>query len=301
MDFDAVADELYGLLPDDFTVTRNERAREAREAGDRSLARQISELRRPSLSAWASNLLVREHPEEVEPLVQLGAGLRQAHQDLDGEQLRELSGQQRSLVSALSRQAGQLAGEAGHRISEDAQREVEDTLHAVLADPQAARDWAKGRLTKPLDATLSFAAAAEVSPDSGRSPGRSGKPSATAGRAARRQTTATAEKQRRRRFAEARREAEDAERELLACRNEAATADREAERAGVRVTECRQRVVELSDELKKAEEQHRRSRDGEREARDRARARGREVREAKRRAEAAAAHVESLAEPGGDG
>ncbi|MEV6793237.1 hypothetical protein AB0M87_14825 [Streptomyces sp. NPDC051320] len=300
MDLDAVADELYGLRPDDFTATRNERARTARAADDRPLARQISKLRRPSLSAWASNLLVREHPEEIEPLIQLGAGLRQAHQDLDGEQLRELSGQQRSLISALSRQAGHLAAEAGHPISEDAQREVENTLHAVLADPQAARDWAKGRLIKPLDATLSFAAAAGASPDSGRPPGRAEKQTATSPHASHRQARATADKQRRRRLAEARREAEDAERELLECRNEAATADREAERAGGRVTEGRQRVVELTDELKKAEEQHRRSRDGEREARDRARARDRKVREAERRAQAAAAHVKSLADPGDD-
>ncbi len=42
------------------------------------------------LSAWASNLLVREQPDEVQRLVHLGEALRQAHQDLDGEQLREL-------------------------------------------------------------------------------------------------------------------------------------------------------------------------------------------------------------------
>lgn len=91
MDLDAVADELYGLRPEDFTAARAARVAAARTAGDRALAERIGKLRRPSLSAWASNLLVREQPEQIEPLLKLGEALRQAHQDLDGAQLRALS------------------------------------------------------------------------------------------------------------------------------------------------------------------------------------------------------------------
>ncbi|WP_328359839.1 hypothetical protein OG800_23460 [Streptomyces sp. NBC_00445] len=160
MDLDAVADELYGLRPEDFTAARAARVAAARTAGDRALAERIGKLRRPSLSAWASNLLVREQPEQIEPLIKLGEALRQAHQDLDGAQLRALSRQQRSLISALSRQAGQLAANAGHPLSEGAQREIDSTLHTVLADPEAAREWATGRLAKPLTATVGFPAAA---------------------------------------------------------------------------------------------------------------------------------------------
>ncbi|MGV9626683.1 hypothetical protein ACWDTB_08880, partial [Streptomyces sp. NPDC003487] len=112
MDLDTVADELYGLRPEDFTAARNARAAEARKAGDRALAGEIARLRRPSLSAWAGNLLVRERPDAVAPLLELGEGLRQAHRELDGGRLRELTRRQGSLVSALARQARQLAAEA---------------------------------------------------------------------------------------------------------------------------------------------------------------------------------------------
>ncbi len=105
MDLEAVADELYGLRPQEFTAVRNQRAAAARKAGDRELAEQIKNLRRPTLAAWASNLLVREQPDEVQPLIELGEGLRNAHRALDGEQLRELSRQQHVLITAMSRQA----------------------------------------------------------------------------------------------------------------------------------------------------------------------------------------------------
>ncbi|MBT2394969.1 hypothetical protein [Streptomyces sp. ISL-100] len=156
MDLESITDELYGLAPADFTAARNERAAAARTAGDRELAARIQALRRPALSAWASNLLVRRQPEQVQPLLSLGEGMRQAHRDLDGEQLRELGRRQHDLVGALGRQAKQLAADAGHPVSEDVQHEVERTLHAVLADPDAAREWAAGRLTKPLSPPVGF-------------------------------------------------------------------------------------------------------------------------------------------------
>ncbi|MFF4214587.1 hypothetical protein ACFYZE_35720 [Streptomyces sp. NPDC001796] len=108
MDLDAVADELYALAQGDFTAASDERAKAARAAGDRELAEQIRRLRRPTLAAWASNLLVREQPDEVQRLLQLGEALRQAHKNLDGEQLRELSAQQHQVTFALVRQASQL-------------------------------------------------------------------------------------------------------------------------------------------------------------------------------------------------
>ena len=44
---DAIAAELYCLLPDEFTAARNERGRAAR-GDDRDLAARIQDLKRPS-------------------------------------------------------------------------------------------------------------------------------------------------------------------------------------------------------------------------------------------------------------
>lgn len=150
MDIDTVADELYGLLPAEFTATRTAREKEAKAAGDKELAAQIHALAKPNQVAWMANLLVREHPEEVRPLLDLGAGLREASEGLDAEQLREFSRQQHGLLRALVQQARRAAVTAGRRVPETAVRSLEDTLRAALVDPDAAEAVLSGRLTAGL-------------------------------------------------------------------------------------------------------------------------------------------------------
>ncbi|MET9908647.1 hypothetical protein ABZZ74_17835 [Streptomyces sp. NPDC006476] len=289
MDLDTVADELYGLRPEDFTAARQARAAAARESGDRALAERIGRLRRPSLAAWASNLLVRRQPEDVEPLLRLGEALRQAHHDLDGAQLRDLSRRQHVLINALSRQARHLADQAGHPIGDDVQREIEAMLQTVLADPDAGREWATGRLVKPFGPTVGFPAASTDATARRTPPARRPAPPPSTPRRADK-----AADERRRRLDEARREAEQAEAELRAGRDEAAEADRRIREAEERADALRRRVGELSEELRRLEEEQRQAGTAVREARERARAAERRVREAGRRAKTAAARVERL-------
>ncbi|MFF8018034.1 hypothetical protein [Streptomyces sp. NPDC007929] len=285
MDYDSVADELYALRPEEFTAARASAMASARTAGDRELAERIRALRKPSLAAWVSNLLVRGSPGEVEPLLRLGEGLRQAHQDLDGAQLRELSRRQHALIRALSLQARQLAQEAGHPIGESVQREVENTLHAVLADPEAARAWASGRLAKPLSAAVGFPATGEGArprrpdPAPAAAPSRPGK---------------KASEQQRRKLAEAREAAEAAERELRELQDEAAAANQEAAEAEQRAEGLGRRVGELTGELEQARGEHQQARFAERAARERSRTAERRAREARRKAATAAARLERL-------
>ncbi|MFF7791172.1 hypothetical protein [Streptomyces sp. NPDC007991] len=289
MDFDAVADELYALRPEEFTAARSSAVAAARTAGDRELAERIGALRKPSLAAWASNLLVRSRPGDVEPLLRLGEGLRQAHQSLDRTQLRELSRQQHALIRALSAQVRQLAVEAGHPIGEGVQREVENTLHAVLADPEAAEAWAGGRLAKPLSAAVGFpAAAASAVPKSATTPRR---PSAAPAPA---RPDRKATEQQRRRLAQARRDAEAADRELRALKDEAAAAGQAVEEAKQQVDRLQRHIGELTEELARTREEHQQARFAERAARERARTADRRVREADRKAATAAAQLERL-------
>lgn len=150
MDIDTVADELYRLLPEEFTATRTVREKEAKAAGNKELSAQIHALTKPNQVAWMVNLLAREHPEEVRPLLELGAGLREARDDLDADQLREFSRQQHLLLRALVRQAQGLAASAGRKVSDAVVRGLEDTLRAALVEPEAADAVLSGRLTGGL-------------------------------------------------------------------------------------------------------------------------------------------------------
>jgi hypothetical protein len=150
-DLDPVADELYALPRDEFTASRNAAAKGARQRGDKKLAEEIGALRRPSTAAWLTNLLSREHPDEVRALVELGDGLRAAQDRLEGEALRRLSQQRHELVHGLVQQARALARSAGHPASDAVSRELEDTFTAAVNSSEAAAAVAGGRLTSALD------------------------------------------------------------------------------------------------------------------------------------------------------
>ncbi|MEU3727466.1 hypothetical protein [Streptomyces sp. NPDC031705] len=162
VDLEEIVDALYVPHPAGFKAARDAAAARVKRVGDPAAAKRIAALRRPTLAAWASNTLVRAKPEETEQFVQLGQTLRAAHRSLDGERLRALSHQQHVVIGALAREAARLAEEAGTPVSEAVVREVEQILHAVLADPDAAREWASGRLVRAPDPVSEFPA---VAPD----------------------------------------------------------------------------------------------------------------------------------------
>src|SRR3954462_1648408 len=150
VELDEVADELYAVPPEEFIALRKERQDAAKADGDKALAKEIGALPKPSAAAWVSNLLVREQREEIESLVELGTLLREAQENLAGDQLRALDVQRRQLVAALTRQARALANDAGHPVSTAVATQVEDTLRAAMADPEAGEALLSGRPTPPM-------------------------------------------------------------------------------------------------------------------------------------------------------
>ena len=147
---EAAAAELYGLPLDEFTAARNERVKQARAAGDGGAAEAIGKLAKPNKVAWLANQLVREDADGIRALLELGESMRQATASLATEQLRQASRQQHQIINALVQQARSLASAAGQAMSEDTARGLGDTLHAALADEQAARQLSQGRLSSGL-------------------------------------------------------------------------------------------------------------------------------------------------------
>ena len=114
----------------------------------RDLAKKITALRRPTLSAWVVNLLAGQARKELAELLDLGAALAQAQQRLSAKELRELSGQRHAAIAALVRRGAQLADAHGHTATEATLREVSDTLQAALSDPAVAEVVRKGHLAQ---------------------------------------------------------------------------------------------------------------------------------------------------------
>ncbi|MFE3190404.1 hypothetical protein ACFXHA_15425 [Nocardia sp. NPDC059240] len=147
MTLEQVVAELYGLPPGEFVAARTERVRQARDAGDKALAAAIGKLRRPTVAAWALNLLSREAGDDVRALLEVGDALRDAQRRLSAEQLRALTTQRQKVVNAVTRRAADLAAGRGQRLTESVLRDIGASLQAALADPSVAEGLRTGTLT----------------------------------------------------------------------------------------------------------------------------------------------------------
>jgi hypothetical protein len=301
-ELDAVADELYGLLPDEFIGGRDAAVAAARERGDRELAKAINRLRRPTRAAWLANLLARHRAPQLEGLLGLAAGLADAQRTLDGTALRQLSSKRNQLVAAMAREAGRLAQDAGDPAAESVLRELQGILEAALARPEIAEQVRSGRLTRTVSYT-GFgpdAAADAVPAPPARPPARppahppaqqaaeDTDPGATEEADRARRERLRAERDRR---AEALAAAEDEESEA---RTKQDADDAEREDAVAARDEARSRVAELIAELDAARERERTTTAAARDAEAAAKAAARAVGVAASRTARARARLEEL-------
>jgi hypothetical protein len=266
-DLDTAADELYSGSREDFTARRKELAKEAKAAGDASLAAEIDKLAKPTTSAWLANQLARDPSSDVDKIASLGEALREAHANLAGADLRTLSQQRTKLVNTLVRQAGK-AGQVTEAIT----RELEDIFTTAIANPDVARVVLAGRLTSAKDL---LAAAAAWPLTDGSAPVAAPAPRHKKPKPAARTDRERAELDRKRAAAE--KELEDARaavKEAEADRTEEERILAEAQQAAEEATE---RVRQVYEELDAAES-------AEKEARRRVGSASRSVKDAERRA-----------------
>jgi len=149
-DLDAVADELYALAPAQFVAARADVVAAARAAGDKGVASALSTLRKPTLTAWLCNQLVRTHPDVVAAAIALGPELRDATVAGDRDALRSLARRRTELLTELVGHARVIADGHDQAMTAGTQRELESTFTAAAADPAAAELVLAGRLTTAL-------------------------------------------------------------------------------------------------------------------------------------------------------
>ena len=140
MDLRDVAGELYAAAPGDFIAKRNAAAADA----DRPTAQQIKALRKPSAAASAINALVRDEPDLVGDVLDIGARMRDAFASRDRAEIRSLTQERQRLLQRATE---------GLDLSPAVQREVEETLQAAVIDPAAAAAVRSGMLVRALEST----------------------------------------------------------------------------------------------------------------------------------------------------
>ncbi|MFP3580397.1 hypothetical protein SB659_12505 [Arthrobacter sp. SIMBA_036] len=230
MDLRDAAQQLYTVLPRDFTAERAALSRKAKDAGDKDVAKKIAGLAKPAASAWAVNILAVHKPEVIDGVARFGASLRDAQAESDTEAFRELSQHRQGQLTSAVHAAKDLAHELGAPLSAAAAADVEQTFRAAMADAGAGRAVSTGRLVRalsgngfdPVDLTGAIAAggpedtfdAGETAPPKGQVAKKQAAKERSAGTAPRpdheprEQATSLAERRAAKRAA-ARREAQD--------------------------------------------------------------------------------------------
>ncbi|MDQ0827214.1 DNA-binding transcriptional MerR regulator [Arthrobacter sp. B2I5] len=146
-----IADRLYGGPLDDFIAARTAAAKDVARQ-DKQLAAAVRALPKPSVAAWAVNMLARFRPDVLAGLGGLGERMRAAQESLDAPALRELGRERRSMLADAVDVARSVAQEQGRSISDAIAADVEETLRAMTADERAAAAVGSSRLLKVLSA-----------------------------------------------------------------------------------------------------------------------------------------------------
>lgn len=113
MDFDAAAEELYSAPPGEFITRRKALAAQAKSDGDRSLAKQITALRKPTRAASLLNSWVRNAPDGVAAIAELAADLAAVQRRPDRPRLQALAARRQNLVDCARAAGGHPRGGCG--------------------------------------------------------------------------------------------------------------------------------------------------------------------------------------------
>jgi hypothetical protein len=252
---DAEIDGLYTAPPAEFVKRRDELAGSLRADGDRQAADEVKKLRKPSVAAWAVNLLARHEKMRLRALFTAGERLRAAHEQVLGggplEGLEHAREDERNAIGELAGAGRALLEEAGQPATEAVLDRVRETLHAAVVDDELGRRVREGRLEKEARATGFGFTSLPATTAKPRRPAPSGakpaRPKPARPEPARKPASDTAAAAKRRRAQERLKAARDAlgeaERALKSKKRELAQAEREVERRRMAV-ETAQRAVE---------------------------------------------------------
>ena len=154
-------DDLFGIIPSEFTAARNALARE-----DPS----VKGLRKPGWPLWAVNQLGRRHAKEVKALLEAGAALEKAQRAvLRGQataaDLREATRRHHDQLAKLEGIAAEALQAQGAGAGPGVTRRVRGTLHAAsIGDDDARGRLLRGALEDELEPPDVLAWMAELGP-----------------------------------------------------------------------------------------------------------------------------------------
>ena len=238
---------LYGLPLAEFTKARNELAKQVRAQGDREQAERIGRLEKPSLVAWALNMLPRLRADELGELLRAGEEAESAQAVAlggggDPARLQETTTELRRSARSVAEETGEILVKDGHAAREETLLRIARALETSAVTAAGRQALLRGTFTEEPEAA-GFELFAQLSASPAEKPTRraGGKALREPPERVRHREQAEARQQARRAVEEARTDLRERRRE----RAEAEAATRDAERAA----QARQREAEKAWQL----------------------------------------------------
>jgi hypothetical protein len=147
---------LYSLPLAEFTAERNALAARLRKEGDREASERVKGLAKPSVSAWAVNVLFRDQKEKMDAFLAAGRRARGILQEAltkgtGAESLPDAMQDERDLRDDLRRRAVALLSPDGKEPGRDIIDRITNDLEALALSPAAEEAAERGWLDRDLD------------------------------------------------------------------------------------------------------------------------------------------------------
>lgn len=150
IDIEEQVARLYGEPLDRFTAARNDLVSHLKKAGDKEAADRVRSLKKPSMSAWVVNQLVRTREVDLKRLLRAGEQVEKAQQSLlaggKNADFDDARRKERAAVQAMRNAATEVHPEISVAILERVTRSLE-----AASSAEGRARLKEGRLTEDLE------------------------------------------------------------------------------------------------------------------------------------------------------
>lgn len=151
-DLEDDVDALFRLPLPEFTAARNTLAARLKKSGRGDEAVRVKALIKPSISAWAANLLYWNHREAFDRLIASGERFHKAQASAGkAADMRGALDARQEALAHLSDLATSVLRDAGHNPAPDTIHRIRTTLEAISAYASRSDAPRPGRLTDDVD------------------------------------------------------------------------------------------------------------------------------------------------------
>ncbi len=142
------AEALFELAPENFTAERDRIAGDLKKQGDIEPAALVKALKRPSVTAYALNLVARRHPALVDDLLEADEQFRNSRSRTE---MDDAKAARQKAISVISSTAASILGDQDRTVTAQVRERLTETLLAVATDDRTRAALKAGRLLKEVE------------------------------------------------------------------------------------------------------------------------------------------------------